>query len=274
MSDDSLTFDDACEAVLDAPDAEHSLYTTLAPLYDRMMDDADDRYDAQYRRLASAVPESADSVLNVGCGVGGLLPLLEARFRDVVGLDSRPELLTYARREAERAELVVADVTDYDLDRRFDVVCAFDALLGNLTTDAEVREFFETAARHLEPGGTLLFDATAGTAALAEPVSVYASAGYRLERAVDVVPARGVPGAELRADYRVTHLETGQQETTTEWRAVRTFDADELREFLAEAGFEDVVVDSDAGKVGSDDAVDSDAGKAGVLAFSARRRES
>lgn len=246
------TFTEACESVLGDPDAEHSLYTTLAPLADRLAADAEDRYDRQFRTVAERTPRTAETVLAVGCGVGGLLPLLETRFPHVVGVDPHPALLAFAARRAGHAMLVEADVTDCDLDRRFDAVVAFDHVVSQLTSDADLAACFEVVADHLTPDGVFVFDAVVDPVAVdAETVGVFTDERYRLERAVDVVPTPALPGVERRIDYRVTDLESGREATTSERQQIRTVDVETLQVALATAGFERVTVDHDAADEGA-----------------------
>lgn len=248
------TFEEACESVLTAPDDPHSLYTTLAPLYERTTAEADEAYDDQFRRLVRATPQSADAVLELGCGVGRLLPRLEARFSTVVGVDVRPELLRFADLRVRHADVVEADVTDpqFDLGRRFDAVVAFGHLTSRLATDTALAACVETARSHLTPSGVLVFDAVVDPAAVTEEaVGVFASSGYRLERAVDVVSAPEISGVELRVDYRVTDLVDGRQAVARERLPVRAFAVDDLKATLVAAGFEIVTVDDEEGDEGS-----------------------
>lgn len=241
------TFAEACESVLRDPDGEHSLYTTLAPLYDRMMAGAEAHYDDQFRAVARHVPQGAETVLQVGCSVGGLLPLLETRFPHVVGLDRHPDLLAFAERRARHAVLVEADVTDCDLDRRFDVVVAVDYVTSQFTDDAALAACFETVYDHLEPGGVFVFDAVVDSVAVDEHgVGVFTASGYRLERAVDTVPAPDLPGVQVGTDYRITDIAGDRQATASERLPLRTFTLVDLRDALTEAGFGDVVVEHDA----------------------------
>ena len=251
-SQSTPTFADACESVLSEPEREHSLYTTLAPLYDRLMADLEEHYDDKFRALAPHVPETAETVLEVGCGVGGLLPLLEARFPHVVGLDRRPELLAFAERRARHAALVEGDVTDCDLDERFDVVVAVEYVTAHLLTDDDLAAAFETVHDRLQPEGVFVFDAVVDPVAVEEPgVDVFTGGGYRLERAVDVVPAPDLPGVRVDTDYRVTDVAGDRQATASERLPVRTFTLVELRDALAAAGFGDVAVEHDAADDGA-----------------------
>jgi SAM-dependent methyltransferase len=248
------TFADACQAIIDAPGAEHSLYTTLAPLYESLMTDADDHYRRQFRLARRRLPLGTDSVLEVGCGVGGLLPLLAGAYGEVCGLDRHPDLLTYAARRSDAA-LVAADVacSDCELDQTFDAALAFEYVLSEQITDGRVRAFLRTLRRHLRPGGRIVCDAVLDPVAVREDaVGVYQDGEYRLERAVDVVPKAG-PTVEVVTDYRATHRPTGESATATERTTIRTFTTDLLRTAFVDAEFVDVRIDESADEPDTDD---------------------
>ena len=269
------SFADACRALIDAPGADHSLYTTLAPLYEalRLGEGGEERFHRQFRLARERLPLGTGSVLEVGCGLGGLLPLLAGAYDEVVGLDRSTTLLAHAaeRTDPDDVELVaadfggrtpvgragdghgdpgrddhgdVADGVTGPMDRQFDAVLAFGYVLSGATTDAGLRSFARATRAHLRPGGTVVCDAVADPVAVTEePVQVYHDEGFRLERAVDVVPARGFEGVEVVADYRATDRSTGETGTATERLPVRTFEPAELETAMAAAGLADVTVE-------------------------------
>lgn len=255
------TFADACRSIVDAPGADHSLYTTLAPLYEALMADADDHYRRQFRLVRARLPLGTDSVLEVGCGVGGLLPLLEGAYEEVWGLDRHPEVLAFAARRSEAA-LVAANVatSECDLGRAFDAVVAVEYVLSEQVTDGRVRSLLRTIRRHLRPGGQVVCDAVLDPAAVREEaVEVFQDGEWRLERAVDVVPG-GDRTVEVTTDYRATNRTTGESATATDRRTVRIFTTDLLRTAFVDAGFVDVTISEAA------DEPDTDHGTAVVAA--------
>ncbi|MFC7068324.1 class I SAM-dependent DNA methyltransferase [Halobaculum lipolyticum] len=251
------TFADACDAVLTDPGGDHSLYTTLAPIYERLLVTAEARYDAQVLAVTERVPTSARVVLNAGCGVGRLLPALADRHGAVVGLDASAELLSIAGGHVAAGEgvsLVEADVSDpeTDLNRRFDAAVSFDYLTAHLH-GAALDRGLATLRRHLHDGGTVVVDAVADRRALAEDSpSVFRDERYTAERAVDVVDAGDGTGDLIRiADYRVTDSRTGEGAVAREREPVRTFAAAELADALEAAGFRSVGVEADVVEDGS-----------------------
>jgi SAM-dependent methyltransferase len=96
-------------------------------------------------------------VLELACGTGSILLQLHPDF-DVVGLDSAPEMLAVAAEKLPGARLVEADMTDFHLDERFDVVlCVYDSL-NHLLDFAQWEAVFDRAHEHLADRGIFVFD--------------------------------------------------------------------------------------------------------------------
>lgn len=264
------TFTDACEAVLRDPGGDHSLYTTLAPLYERMTTDDDARYAAQLRTVEAYVPQSARTVLEVGCGVGRLLPDLAERHGVATGLDASQELLSVAAdRVAARdgIDLVRADVAEpgLDLDRSFDAAVSLEYLTAHLHGESFERALGNVRG-HLHDGGTLVCDAVRDARVVAAAPATYESERYALERSVEGAEAVEVTGTErgegeaetvevtgtergegegdlvVVAEYRVTDRTTDETATASERIPVRTFEADGLARAVEDAGFRSVEV--------------------------------
>jgi SAM-dependent methyltransferase len=78
---------------------------------------------------------------------------------EAVGIDSSPQMVEYARGRLAAAgydvEVTVADMTDFDLGRRFDgAVCPINTL-AHLSPD-DLARHFDCVARHLGPGARYL----------------------------------------------------------------------------------------------------------------------
>jgi len=103
-------------------------------------------------------------LLGLACGTGRLLcRLAEAGF-EVVGLDLSNTMLRLARRNAAklppaargRVRLVKADMSDFDLGRKFRLVFIADNSFRELNTRREMLACLSCIRRHLAPGGRLL----------------------------------------------------------------------------------------------------------------------
>lgn len=101
--------------------------------------------------LASAVPSTAERVLDLGCGDGSLLAILIARGHEGVGLDMSPEELACARERAPQAELHEGRAQSLPFESgSFDAVVSHMALMLMRDPDVVLREI----ARVVAPGGT------------------------------------------------------------------------------------------------------------------------
>jgi SAM-dependent methyltransferase len=127
------------------------LYSDDAELYDIAFDwDIEDEADWIVERLETT------SVLEPGCGSGRMLETLARRGLEVVGIDLSPQMLAIARRRlGDRALLLEADMTDFELERRFGGAVSPINTLLHLTPDQLARHL-ECVRRHLDDGGKYL----------------------------------------------------------------------------------------------------------------------
>ena len=96
------------------------------------------------------VPPPGRQTLEVGCGEGRVARDLKARGHRVVGVDSSPTLLRYAKNADSDGRYELADAAALPFaDGSFDLVVAYNVLIDVSDMPAAVRE----AARVLEPGG-------------------------------------------------------------------------------------------------------------------------
>jgi SAM-dependent methyltransferase len=108
-----------------------SLYREHADLYDIAFDwEVSDEAAWLEQRLGPACGE----VLEPGCGSGRMLEALARRGLRVTGIDNSPQMLRLARERLAaaglEAELVPADMTAFDLGRRFGgAVCPINTLM-------------------------------------------------------------------------------------------------------------------------------------------------
>jgi len=102
-------------------------------------------------RLARADQRRWGWALELGCGAGQMLPLLEARAENVVAIEGHRRLLQLAHEASARTTLMQGTVTDTKLvGSCFDLIVAFD-VLEHVNADA-----FLTEARRLAHDGTKL----------------------------------------------------------------------------------------------------------------------
>jgi SAM-dependent methyltransferase len=135
------------------------MFARSARYYDKIYAFKD--YPAEVERIVALVERHLRSggrrLLDVACGTGAHVEHLKAHFA-VEGLDLSPELLALARRRNPKVVFHQADMIDFALDRRFDVVTCLFSSIGYVRTVENLRRAVGCMARHTEPGGVVLVE--------------------------------------------------------------------------------------------------------------------
>ena len=143
---------------------DYSAYRSaeLAELYDAVY--------ADYADIAfwhAVAPAASDGpLLELGCGTGRVLLPLARAGHQVVGIDLAESMLARCRTKLkaeplavrDRVTLLEADMTSFDLGRRFaQIYCAFGSF-HHLRTVEQQLACLERCSNHLLPSGTLVLD--------------------------------------------------------------------------------------------------------------------
>jgi SAM-dependent methyltransferase len=128
-------------------------YTSRPELYDLEYSFKDyAREAATIEMLVRERRPDARTLLDVACGTGKHLEHLRAHF-DCEGTDLDAGLLAVARERVPDVPLHLADMRDFDLGRRFDVVTCLFSAIGFVGDRAGLEAAARSLARHLEPRG-------------------------------------------------------------------------------------------------------------------------
>jgi SAM-dependent methyltransferase len=107
--------------------------------------------------LDEILPPAGRQTLEIGCGEGRVARDLAARKHRVIGIDSSPTLLRYARDADPEGRYELVDAAHLPFDgASFDLVVAYNSLMDISDMPGAVRE----AARVLEPGGRFCISVT------------------------------------------------------------------------------------------------------------------
>ena len=140
------------------------MFMTKADYYDEFAEyyDEDSSTDnvAKVKLLESIIqrlnPE-AKSILEIACGTGNVLVPLSKHY-DVTGLDLSPKMLDIARAKLPNVPFVQADMTEFELGKKFDVVlCIFDSI-NHLVDFAQWEATFDRVKAHLNDSGIFIVD--------------------------------------------------------------------------------------------------------------------
>jgi len=112
--------------------------------------------------LSLAEKYGRQGVLDIACGTGALtLPLAEAEY-SVTALDLSAPMVDVTRekllKENLSADLLVANMTDFKIDRKFSLAIIARSGFMHLLTAKEQRQTFLNVKDHLTDGGVLTFN--------------------------------------------------------------------------------------------------------------------
>ena len=133
------------------------MYDVFAKYYDAAEGGMPANFAAWIVKKSRHHGEDPQSLLELGCGTGGVLAALPAQWTKV-GVDNSPAMLGVARAKGLDATLIEHDITSLRLDQRFDVIaCVFDTI-NHILSPAGWQAVFTTARAHLSAGGLFLWD--------------------------------------------------------------------------------------------------------------------
>ncbi len=136
---------------------EAKLYNELAWTWEVLVSDEDFTAETDFvkKTVEKYKKSEGNRLLDVGCGAGHHDLFLKQHF-EVVGVDGSEKMLELARKRNPELEYLGADMRTFDLNRKFDVVMAFDMIMYN-TSYEDLETTITNLSRHLKPGGVLLF---------------------------------------------------------------------------------------------------------------------
>jgi SAM-dependent methyltransferase len=134
------------------------MYARHSEIYDQVHTFKDYASEVQsLLRLIDKQHPTARTLLDVACGTGIHLELLQGRF-EVSGLDINPALLAQAAERVPGARLHACDMESFNLDQSFDVVTCLFGAVTYLVTPARLARALASMAHHVNPGGLLIVE--------------------------------------------------------------------------------------------------------------------
>ena len=224
-------------------------YEFLAASYDELMRDADyaRRADFVEKLFRRAAKRDVRTVLDLACGTGTMTCLLTERGYELISVDGSEDMLMEAREKAQGIRGVEPlflhqSMPRLDLNDTVDAaICCLDSL-NYLTNPKDVRRTFERLRLFVSPGGALVFDVHALPKLQAMDGQVY------LDEGEDVYCVWRTEFRRDMLDYCVdlfTLRPDGAWERETEFHRQRYYSAEELTQWLAEAGFGSIRIHGD-----------------------------
>ena len=115
------------------------------------------REGERLRNLIERLVPGARTLLDVACGTGEHAKFLK-QYYAVDGIDLNNSYLQAARTKNPSGKYYCADMTDFDLGSKYDVVTCLFSAIGYVKTAECVERAISSMARHVRPGGALLVE--------------------------------------------------------------------------------------------------------------------
>jgi SAM-dependent methyltransferase len=223
------------------PFGEYSAY------YDVLYQDKD--YPAESSYVIDLIRRSstrAKEIVDFGCGTGTHALLLSEAGYEVTGVDRSEAMLQIAQtkftanQDQCRVKLVKGDIREIRLGRTFDVAVSLFHVLSYQTKNDDVINTIRTFAKHLPPGGLLIFDFWYGPAVLTLKPETRVKRLTKDNLKITRISEPQFLSNENCVDVHYTLVSSqpdGSSSTITEVHSMRYFFEPELRFFLAICGF-------------------------------------
>ncbi|HXZ68476.1 MAG TPA: class I SAM-dependent methyltransferase [Alphaproteobacteria bacterium] len=135
------------------------MFSRTRDLYDAVYSWKDYPREARVLRQVIAregISEGA-SFLDVACGTGAHIPHLRFAYA-IEGMDLDPGMLEIAREKNPGIVFHQADMTDFDLGKKFDVVACLFSSIAYTRTRSRLAQAIGTMAKHLMPSGVMFIE--------------------------------------------------------------------------------------------------------------------
>lgn len=98
------------------------------------------------------------TILETACGTWVVAKELVDKWYKLTGLDISEKMLERAEKNLDKKDLVLADMTDFDLWKTFDtILCNYNSICHLLTWE-DWQKFFDKSHKHLDKDWLLIFD--------------------------------------------------------------------------------------------------------------------
>lgn len=218
----------------------HEEFGPIAPIYDRLMNSVPYRmWVGYYLLLLSTLEVKPKRLLDVCCGTGTLAELLAAEGFTVEGFDLSPTMIEVAREKSissmRNLRFEVMDASTFDMAKSYEGAYSFFDSLNYIVDPIRLQGALHRVCEHLEPGGSFVFDMNTAYAFEQDMFtqrSLKSTAKVRYDWKGNWDPANRTIRVDMEFWCDDRHW--------TEVHLQRAYDESEVREMLAQAGFDRV----------------------------------
>ena len=223
-------------------------YHIFSQFYDNLTFNVDYEKRADYlQSVLSLWAHEPGLALDLACGTGSMTLALKQRGWDVFGVDGSPEMLSVAMDKAYDREVSVLflcqQMERLDLYGTIDTcVCTLDSL-NHITDKTQLQEAFDRVALFMNPGGLFVFDVN--TVFKHREILGNNTFVYDTDEVYCVWQNSLKENNIVSIELDLFERNGGVYSRCTERFRERAYPVDELKEMLAEAGFETLAVYDD-----------------------------
>ena len=138
---------------------KQSLYGELARYYDLIYSWKD--YEKEAKKINKLILKhkkyKGKDLLEVACGTGHHLQYFKDKF-SCVGIDKNQGILNIAKKKIPKARFVHADMVNFKLGKKFDVIACLFSSIGYVKTYQNLRKTIHNFAFHLQKGGIVIIE--------------------------------------------------------------------------------------------------------------------
>ncbi|MCX6327732.1 MAG: class I SAM-dependent methyltransferase [Bacteroidia bacterium] len=119
----------------------------------------DKNYNAEAIYISACIKKespNAKTILELGSGTGSHGLILQKMGYDIYGLERSEQMVKEARLRGFLCEQ--ADITNFSIDRKFDVVISLFHVISYITENASLEKVFRNASKQLNSNGLFIFD--------------------------------------------------------------------------------------------------------------------
>lgn len=197
-------------------------------------------YCTEVEDLTDVIHENLRSegkrLLDVACGTGRHVEYLKQHF-GVEGLDVSHEMLELAQQRNPDVPFHHADMVDFELGNKFDVVTCLFSSIGYVRTMENLIRAVNCMTQHLLPGGLLVIEPWL-TPAVYQPGRVHANFVDEPDLKIARISTGRVEGRLSILDMHYLVGTPGNVTHLVECHQLAMFETEEMHEVLANAGLE------------------------------------
>jgi SAM-dependent methyltransferase len=139
---------------------EHDSYEVFAEFYDPLYLKMKD-YQTEAEKVVGVINEyeqrESGALLDVGCGTGEHLKYLNSDFQ-CTGIDINQRMIEMARKKVPNVKFKVANMVDFSLRDRFDVIISLFSSIGYVQTYQNLVKTLHNFHRHLKDKGLVIVE--------------------------------------------------------------------------------------------------------------------